>query len=295
MKNMMRYQLPCSNTIWSLLLYFCVELLTAAPTPSVADQVASTTSNVIQQISSEAIVFGVLLIVSGLVLAFFGYRLFNFILFLAGAYTGGLIAYIIVINTEPSGGYANRDVIIIVAVLIVALITGLLTLCIWRLGLTLIGGLAGIALGMFILSWVSGGVIQSEVGRIVFLTLLALLGAIVIHFFVRPLLIAGTAIIGAFSFIVGVDIFAQTGFALAAQQFINDHNALNLSAFETNSRMYGMLVGFMATAIIGALFQSVHTRTRTWNNPHGITGHSRNNNNAAQTGSTAGGKSMFWR
>ncbi|TPX40225.1 hypothetical protein SeMB42_g06082 [Synchytrium endobioticum] len=292
--------LPPTNILLSILL-FCIGLLNATPLPQYAqnplDQAAGTTANVISDITAQGIVFGILLIVAGLILAFFGYRLFNLILFLAGAYAGGLIAYIILLNSEPNGGYANRDTIIIVVVLVVALISGLLTLCVWRIGLTILGGLMGLALGFFILSWVSGGTIQSQVGRIILLVVLSLLGSMLIHWITRPLIITSTAIIGAYSFIAGVDIFAQTGFSLAAQQFINDRNGLNLSSFAVGPRMYGTLAGFVVTALVGAVFQFAQTRTHTWNQPKGFVRypHYGSHHNQAAAAQSPTAKSSFWR
>ncbi|TPX30944.1 hypothetical protein SmJEL517_g05624 [Synchytrium microbalum] len=234
------------------------------------DTAIATTQNLYAQVTAQSSVLAILLIVTGLFLTFYGYRLFTPVLFVIGAYVGGLLAYIIVLNTEPAGGFANRDTLILVVVLVAALVVGCLTICLWRVGIALLGAALGFVLGLFILSWASGGVIASGLGRAIFLSVLSIIGGIAISILQKPIIIVATAVVGSYAFISGVDIFANTGFSLAAQQMINAHNSLNLSPFQTSPRMFAMLIGFMAAAIVGILFQFRATKSFTWSQPRGF-------------------------
>jgi hypothetical protein len=102
---------------------------------------------------------------------------------------------------------------------------GFLFMCIWRLGLAAIGALAGFGLALFILSWASGGAISNGTGRSVFIGLMSLVGAIVIHFIEKPFLIFSTSFAGAFSLIYGIDIFARKGFVEAVQFFLGNNES----------------------------------------------------------------------
>jgi len=243
-------------------------IVSGTPIPDVSSaegQAASTTSAIIQEVTPEGAILGVLLIIGGLILTFFGYRLMDLVLFLTGFYVGGLVSYIILINESPAGGYANW--VIIVVVVLVGLVVGLLTLCLWRLGVVLLGGLLGLCLGLWILTWQPGGLISSETGQIIFLTVLALVCGVLTLVFMKPVLIIGTAIVGAYSFITGVDVFAHTGFTVAAYQFLNRNSTAQ--TYTMDSQMYGMLAGFIIMAIVGAIVQFVHTRKHNWKHPAG--------------------------
>ena len=126
-------------------------------------------------------------------------------------------------------------------------------MCIWRLGLAAIGALGGFFLALFILSCKSDGVIQSGIGRSIFIAIFCILGAILISFFEKPILILSTSIVGSFSFIYGVDIFAHKGFIQAVRVFLGERS---LSAtYELTGVVIGMLVSVLILAGIGMVVQ----------------------------------------
>ncbi|KAL3898596.1 MAG: hypothetical protein SGCHY_002629 [Lobulomycetales sp.] len=207
-----------------------------------------------QNVRVSEIVTAIVLIITGLVFVFFGHRLFRPILFLAGFYVFGVLAYSALIAIETNRGAqlfgTNRDWLFIVIVIVAGVIGGSLFACLWKLGLFAIGLLLGFTLGSFILGLISNGAIQSEVGRIIFLSVFALAGGIAILFFERVLLVLGTAFPGSYAVFFGIDLFAKTGFKNGVQTFISGQGVYNATA-----AVYGMLVGVVLLAIIGCVYQ----------------------------------------
>ncbi|KAI9203284.1 uncharacterized protein BJ171DRAFT_624279 [Polychytrium aggregatum] len=206
------------------------------------------------------IIFGILAIIVGLLFCFFGYRLFRIIFFFAGFYVFATIAYIALILIEPANGWANHDTIYWVTCLIFGIIGAILSGFLFHLGLACVGALGGLFLAGIILSWQSGGLIQSTWGRILFIVIMVILGIVLIFVLEKHILIISTSITGAYSVFYGIDIFAQTGFTSAAQAFLGDYHSL--SVFITNSRIFAMLAFMIVLAIIGIATQYWINRTR---------------------------------
>lgn len=213
-------------------------------------------------LTAPAGIVGALLIAPGLVFLFFGYRLFKVVCFIAGFYFGCILAYIILSAAEPSSLYNNRDLVYLLGSLAVGLAVGFLFLCIWRLGLSAIGALFGYSLAIFILSWAKNGAIESSTGRSIFIGVLTLVGAIVIIFFEKPLLIVSTSFSGAFSIgkscvltllVYGVDVFAHKGFIQAVQYFTGNH--YQISGYQPSNTVYGMLASILVIAVLGVVIQ----------------------------------------
>ncbi|KAJ3124916.1 hypothetical protein HK098_000743 [Nowakowskiella sp. JEL0407] len=199
---------------------------------------------------------GVILICTGLVMAFFGYMLFKVVLFIAGFLGFGALAYVglnIIRNSFPSTAQAFTDngaVIYFVVVLVVGALGGGLTVCLWRVGLSVIGGLLGFVVATTIQQAVDGGLIKSEVGRIVFIAIIVIIFAIAIHFLERPLLIIGTSVPGAYATIWGIDVFVQTGFKDAVVVVLQ-----NAGKITVTTNVWIMIGAFLALSVIGILVQ----------------------------------------
>lgn len=117
-------------------------------------------------------------------------------------YAAAILAYIVMANAEPDGGYPHRDTMYICICLAVGLVVGCLLLWFHRVGLFVIGALGGFSLALIILSWKSGGVIPSKAGRIVFISVCSVGGGILILFFDKIVCIVSTALVGSFRFVV---------------------------------------------------------------------------------------------
>ncbi|KAF9127004.1 hypothetical protein BGW39_006185 [Mortierella sp. 14UC] len=201
-------------------------------------------------VTIQAGIAGGILILAGLILCFFGYRVFHVTMFLIGFYFFGNLTYIGMAN----GGITNSTLLLAVAIG-VGVVGGLLLVCCSKLGVAALGALALYALGLWILGWKSGGVITSSTGRIILLVALAVVGFILGLFREREVVIVGSAIVGAYSFVIGVDMFAHTGFKEQADQFINSRNTIEEHFENQTTGAYALLATFIVMAILGSLIQ----------------------------------------
>ena len=103
----------------------------------------------------------------------------------------------------------NNDALLLWGSLAIGLVGGLISVFLYRVGLTLLGLLAGFTLAVWILSLKSGGLITNETGRAIFIGCLALVVAILIHFFEKVIIILASSMGGSYSIIYGIDTFAQ--------------------------------------------------------------------------------------
>ncbi|KAJ1565862.1 hypothetical protein HK096_008420 [Nowakowskiella sp. JEL0078] len=199
----------------------------------------------------------VIFIIVGSLMAFFGYALFKVVLFIGGFFSFAGLGYVvlnIIRSSYPSTAeaFANNGLLIYGIVVITSgLIGGGLTICLWKLGLSLIGGLLGFIIATLIQQSVEGGLIKSDVGRIVFVAIVVIVFAIAILFLERPLLIFGTAFPGAYAVAWGADVFVNTGFKIAALAVLSN----NTSSIHLTTGVWIMIGGFLGLGILGTLVQ----------------------------------------
>jgi len=203
------------------------------------------------KITVHAIIAGIILILTGIIFCFFGRRVYRLTLFLIGFYIGAIITWIAFTNGGGTSDSAKLTIALIVS-LAVGFVVGLFFMLCSTVAIWFLGALAGYVLAMFILSWASGGVIHSKAGRIIFIVILTVLGLLLACFFKNTLIIVGTALIGAYAIILGVDMFARTGFAQSVGAFMDGNHDTN---YETNRDVYIMLAAMVVLFIIGTLFQ----------------------------------------
>ncbi|KAF9107196.1 hypothetical protein BGX29_007097 [Mortierella sp. GBA35] len=240
-----------------LSLFNTITVTFAAPISSKAKSDDNDNDNILDDardgpfnITIQAGIAGAILTLAGFILCFFGYRVFHVTMFLIGFYFFGNLTYIGMAN----GGITNSTLLLAVAIG-VGIIGGLLLVCCSKLGVAALGALAMYALGLWILGWKSGGVITTPTGRIILLVALAVVGFILGLFREREVVMVGSAIVGAYSFVIGVDMFAHTGFKEQADRFINSQNTIE-EHFENQSvGAYALLGTFIVMAVLGFLVQ----------------------------------------
>ncbi|KAF9913439.1 hypothetical protein BX616_010035 [Lobosporangium transversale] len=198
----------------------------------------------------QAGIAGAILIVFGLILCFFGYRFFRVTMFLIGFYFFGNITYVGMAN----GGVTSQTLLLVISI-VVGIIGGLLLVCCSRLGVAVLGALALYSLGLWILGWRSGGVITSSTGRGILLAVLAIVGFILGFIREREVAIIGSAIVGAYSFVAGVDFYARTGFINQTDSFINSKNSVNNRVGNVTGEQYALLATFIVLALLGMFVQ----------------------------------------
>ncbi|KAG0244828.1 hypothetical protein BGX31_008505 [Mortierella sp. GBA43] len=202
-------------------------------------------------ISVEGGIVGAVLIIFGFILCFFGIRFFRLTMFLIGFYFFANITYVAIANA----GVTSAAWLILIVSIVAGTIGGLLLVFCSRLGVALLGALALYSLGLWILGWKSGGVIESTTGRAILLAALAIVGFILGFVREHDTVIIGTAILGAYSLIAGVDFYAHTGFVDQADSFINSKSNINNRGGTMSVSQYALLGVFILLVLIGIIVQ----------------------------------------
>jgi hypothetical protein len=146
----------------------------------------------------------------------------------------------------------DNNVIILVVSLAVGFVVGLIFMCCGTIAVWFLGALTGYLFALWILAFADGGVIHSKAGRIVFITVLTLIGLLLAIFFKNLFIILGTAFIGAYAIILGIDLFARTGFAQSIKAFMDGKHD---TEYKVNTKVYIMLAGLFGLFVIGSIFQ----------------------------------------
>ncbi|KAG0038839.1 hypothetical protein BGZ82_010727 [Podila clonocystis] len=248
-----RNNLRCAPMYLLMVISTMINLMTsAAPVKNPNDDnnnITDTARDGPYNITVQAGIAGAILIIAGFLLCFFGYRLFHVTMFLIGFYFFGNISYIGMAN----GGVTSETLLLVISI-VVGILGGLLLICCSRLGVAILGALALYSLGLWILGWKSGGVITSRAGRGILLGVLAVVGFFIGLCRERETVIVGSALVGAYSFVAGVDMFAHTGFVNQADSFINSKNNIdNRVAFD--AKQYALLATFIVMALLGMAIQ----------------------------------------
>ncbi|KAJ3147482.1 hypothetical protein HDU89_005305 [Geranomyces variabilis] len=214
------------------------------------------------KIVTQRAVLGAICIAAGLFLVIVGQRLWKGALFCTGFFVTGLVAYILMVHFEPSDGYNHRGTVLLLGSLACGLVGGGTALCLWKIGLICLGATAGFLFGMFLLSWKSGGLADTQKGQIILLAVCTGVGAIAIGIFQKKLLVVATSIAGSYAVIFGVDEYARTGFTEAMQTFLSSPESPNWTEFERSRDVIILLCSMILLAIIGIVLQLKVTRKR---------------------------------
>ncbi|KAG0213913.1 hypothetical protein BGX33_002597 [Mortierella sp. NVP41] len=145
--------------------------------------------------------------------------------------------YSILANVEPSQGWDRRQIIYVFSCL---------------------GG--GLLLGA--ICWLLNrftGLIRKRGGRIGLLVGASVLGLLLALVMSRRILIPATAIVGAYISVVGLDLFARTGFSESIKNFFTNKNRVNYTLTTNLYIMLGVVGGLI---VLGVLFQSLSWRHR---------------------------------
>jgi preprotein translocase subunit Sss1 len=170
------------------------------------------------------------------------------------------LAFSILQAVEPEDQFSKRDLVYGGTCLGAGILGGFLATVLWKLGLVLTGGAMGYIISLSILTLKSESFVVSPTARTVFIILCVISSAILIFFFERHLLIIGTSFSGAYSMVLGIDFFANTGFL--------DHLLVILETKDppkTDSvgpAFYGLVASMFLMGLIGMLVQYKFTARR---------------------------------
>lgn len=171
----------------------------------------------------------------------------------------GVIVYSILISVEPQQGWEYSQIIYVFSCIGGGLLVGAICFLLNRFAVWILGGLAGLATALYILAWGSEGLIRSRSGRIGLLVGASVVGLILGLLMGHRILIPATAIIGAYISILGLDLFARTGFAESIKKFFTDNDRVY---YYLNTNLYIMLGAIAGLFVLGVLCQIFLWRRR---------------------------------
>ncbi|KAF9971503.1 hypothetical protein BGZ73_005547 [Actinomortierella ambigua] len=225
------------------------------PTPTPNDNLLSTGQA--YALTWQRIVAGVVLITVGSILCFRGWRHFRFTMFLAGFIAGVIIVYSVLYNVQPQQGWNHSAIIFVFGCIAGGIVLGFLCWLLHRFTIAILGGLSGLVIALYILSWRDEGVIRSTSGRIGLMVGASALGLLIGLALGRRILIPATAIVGAYMSIVGLDLMARAGFNDSIHKFFTSNPNVQYHLTTNLYIMLGLVGGLM---ILGFLIQ-----TFAWN------------------------------
>ncbi|CEG68780.1 hypothetical protein CU097_015851 [Rhizopus azygosporus] len=226
-------------------------LADAAPIGSV-DGNSATITFAGHTVTVHGIVFSVVAFVTGGYLCFLGGVFQSFTMFIVGFYVGANVAFIVLTNAKADYG-ANTDTILLVVSIVAGVLCGGLLCCCFFLAVYLLGALLGYLAALWLLSWNTNGLIQSNWGRAILIVCFVIAGVILIAFLERPVFVIATAFIGSFAIFVGVDIYVKTGFLELVNQLL--HARTMDLVVDATPALRGMLAGCLGLALVGSLIQ----------------------------------------
>lgn len=170
---------------------------------------------------TQSCILSAIAILLGSLICFFGYRIFKFMLFLAGFLTGFFFTYMLCsgyLTEHLSGKFLeHKDQIFLGASVGVGIVAGLLTLCIFYLGLFILGATMGWFVGMVCLPLLyKHSEYLSEHTWLPYIVLcaFAIVGGVLILCIQRVVIVIASSFLGAFGCINGLDYFVENSRSL---------------------------------------------------------------------------------
>ncbi|CAG8510769.1 6507_t:CDS:2 [Diversispora eburnea] len=255
---------------YSLLSFLKIFIICLSSTPFVfaaendnsTTTINTSTKDKDDNLKVQAASLGIILIITGITFCFFGRKIYRLTLFLVGFYIGEP-------SREGMKEFTRLTIILIVSFVIGLLIGGIFVCCstiaIWFLGV-----LVGYTLAIFILSWISASAFSpstnepssngmDQKSQILTIIALTFIGFLLTCLFENIIILFGTSFIGAYSIIIGIEIFIKTDFVKNNENSISVVNAilngraiLDGNNYEKNTLL---LVGMLILFILGVLYQ----------------------------------------
>ena len=205
---------------------------TTTPTPT------TTTPTVDQNAGHPVSVLFAVLALPALVYGMVAYRVFRATLFLAGGGAAGFAFYVLspaIFETTPfCCGDGGTELGHVAVSALVGVLVGTLAVCLRRFGVMAIGLLLGLLLATLLLFSPVGGLAAFEQPYALILYyagfgfVLAVAGCCI----EKAIVVAATAAAGSFLFVLGVDYFANTGFAAETDGILNATRAAVVGALD---------------------------------------------------------------
>ena len=182
--------------------------------------------------------FAIFSIIIGVIVCFWGYRIFKVVLGIAGFIAGAALFY------HFGAHYTANMIVLVILAIFGGLIGASLSVAFYYIGLFLLGALAGWQLGFLISTAINIEFV------IIIPIIAAAIAGILACFVQRPIIIISTALIGAWSVVTGGFYFLGTG--IIPVDLFRDPFMLVESLRETNPVV---ILAWIALSIAGMIFQ----------------------------------------
>lgn len=166
-------------------------------------------------------ILGIVFVINGLILCFSGTRAYWQSCYLSGNYVAsnphsniGVITYLSIwAITQNYGMVANMDWLYCSMILSIGFLFGLISMAYVKLAVICLGMCLGYVIAL-ILCFVGLGTVVtvSTAGFLAYCIIFVIVGVLFMFFQEGGALLGGTALVGAFSALVGIDVFLRTGF-----------------------------------------------------------------------------------
>lgn len=205
---------------------------------------------VLNQISfTNRIVFGVLVIIIGLIFLLSGKSIFKLVLFVSGCIFFFLISFILArfIVGDLNIATRSKQYTIFIVCAVIGLAGGFVALCIYNVGILIIGALLGLGLANLVLNT---GLISNITTRFIITICAVIFFAILTLFFSEIITILACTLVGGVTIMYGVDCFVLTGFG---NYLISMKSGSDLES--ADYKIWLMIVSSIILALFGTLFQ----------------------------------------
>ncbi|CAO3677335.1 unnamed protein product [Rhizopus stolonifer] len=206
----------------------------------------------------QGVLGGIVLLVCGILLIFRG--LWDRTLAgthtqsLTGFITLGFITWVMLANFEPNGTYGtNRLTIYFIVPLVVGAVTTCFMFATIQLYLMLLGGLGGVAFGLWILGWKDNLSITSIYGRAILLSVLAVV-FMLLSLYHHSMHKLGAALAGSYLFFMGLDIYLHTGFLYC---FTTTLDSNHQHIYQMHREVYIMQSCLIVAFLVSYIFQGL--------------------------------------
>lgn len=243
----------------SLILNLLLSLIMASLLPGVfANEHPKTKEEILQvaKLSWSTGLLGTVLIAVGVLLCFFGRRFFKFFLAAAGFLSGGLLSFLILIKFEEWFTFASMQdhayTIIVAVSVVIGLLGAVLCLFLWRVGVYALAGAGGFFLATWLMTLRGGSLIPHQIGRDVFIVLVAIACMIAAFFLETIVVVAASAIAGSNAIVIGLDCFINWGYkVLVLACFASKRIIIDGLTWQ----MWVSVAAVVVFAVIGAVVQ----------------------------------------
>jgi len=232
----------------SILILLAINFILATNGSLINDRISTTIqANESEIIAYTFVALGMLL---GIVICFYGYRLFKPTLFIVGFIVGAGITYYVLYYKTQVG-----IILLVILPILAGVLFGLVLLIFAVVGIFVLGALFAFLLVCILLSTREGGLITSKIAILVILGAAPLIGGVVAVLMQKPLIIIATSFAGAYAFVAGIDHIFHGGFSDVIPHIIAYHTEYIQADYKTYIEIAGCFILFA----IGMYVQFRHT------------------------------------